>query len=294
MLRIFLLLILLVHSLIASVLLNENIYEREKRVDLMLSFDTPFQGSVKKSVASDGTIDILLSDVEVQRPFFKSLGQSFLDSIAITRAGKGLALVKIATKDNKIAVVASKTVDGFGLRLRILPRYGTANPPNGGRPHGPEKNPQLSMDSRNGLSLASDTFQLPDWRYWSVLGGLLFLYFALKFFKKRTLDNNDHGGWLMPKTLKKELDKGAVIRFQKPLDPHNRLILLEFGKKQYLLVVGNGNLLLDTFGENRIEDDASFDRMFEENRKRLDHFLQENHPDAYEAFKANASKEEHL
>jgi hypothetical protein len=294
MLRILLLLILLVHGLLASVLLNENIYEREKRVDLMLSFDTPFQGSVKKSVASDGTIDILLGDVEVQRPFFKSLGQSFLDSIAITRAGEGLALVKIVPKDRKISVIASKTVDGFGLRLRIVPQHDTTNPTDRTQPNGVENNPQSSTTSPNGLSLASDTFMMPDWRYWSVLGGLLFLFFVLKYLKKRAIDNGARGGWLMPKTLKKELEEGAVIRYQKPLDPHNRLILLEFGDKQYLMVVGNGNLLLDTFGENRIEDDASFDRMFEENRKRLDHLLQENHPDAYEAFKANASKEEHL
>jgi hypothetical protein len=104
------------------------------------------------------------------------------------------------------------------------------------------------------------------------------------------------GGWLMPKKgdAPGALPPEAVIRYQKPLDRENRLLLLEYGAKQYLMVVGNSNLLLDTFVEGRIEEEEDFARMFEANKKQLDHFLRENHPDAYEAFKANASKEEHL
>lgn len=101
----------------------------------------------------------------------------------------------------------------------------------------------------------------------------------------------------MPKSIgAKFAPEGAVIRFQKPLDRQNRLLLLEFEGRQYLIVVGSSNLLLDRFtGEDeKIEDSESFTSLFEANKKQLDHFLKENHPDAYEAFKANASKDDRL
>jgi len=129
------------------------------------------------------------------------------------------------------------------------------------------------------------------------MGILLILLTVLWFVKKKGLGSFAKGsGWLMPKgtPYAGKIPEEAVIRFQKPLDAHNRLLLIEFGGKQYLTVVGNTNLLLDTFSAGNIEAEEDFAQMFEANKRQLDHFLKENHPDAYEAFKANASKEEHL
>ena len=307
--RIVLLIILLLHPLFAAVLLNENIYERQNRVDLMLSFDTPFKGVVKKATGRDGSVTIYLTDTKVQKPFYQSIRKSFVDSIAVTKSGSDSALVKIVPSHGTIGVQASKTVDGFGLRLRIFPREASSESSEKALPpvpavlkkaaasRAPSAAAPTAETNERALNTLKESDTLPGWRYWSVLGVLIFLLAILWWARKRAMRNlAGGGGWLMPKKAAPagSLPPEAVIRFQKPLDPNNRLLLVEFGAKQYLMVVGNTNLLLDTFFEGRIEEEEDFARMFEANKKQLDHFLKENHPDAYEAFKANASKEEHL
>ena len=307
--RILLLIILLLHPLFAAVLLNENIYERQNRVDLMLSFDTPFKGAVKKATGEDGSVTIYLTGTKVQKPFYQSIRKSFVDSIAVTKSGSDSALIKIIPRRGPVGVQASKTVDGFGLRLRIFPQKGAAKPTGATTPPVPAVLKQAAAQdsalqtpgeekSAKPLNTLKESDTLPGWRYWSVLGVLLLLLLILWWARKRAMRNlGAGGGWLMPKRSAPpagDLPPEAVIRFQKPLDANNRLLLVEFGAKQYLMVVGNSNLLLDTFFEGRIEEEDDFTRMFEANKKQLDHFLKENHPDAYEAFKANASKEEHL
>ncbi|BDY12316.1 hypothetical protein [Hydrogenimonas cancrithermarum] len=290
--RIFLLIILLIHSAVGALLLNENLYERNNRIDLMLSFDTPFSGTIKKKRESDGTIDILLNGIEVQKPFRENVQNSFVESIALIKSGPHTALIKIVPLQKPLQVEASKTIDGFGLRLRITPTAESSK--------SLSALPAAAISDRPKTAKPLNTLQssqtLPGWRYWSVLAILLLLLIVLWIVKKRSTGTlSGKSGWLMPKAgLPGNLPEEAVVRYQKVLDPHNRLLLLEFGGKQYLMVVGNSNLLLDTFVEGKIEDADTFSQMFEANKKQLDNFLKENHPDAYEAFKANASKEEHL
>ncbi len=96
----------------------------------------------------------------------------------------------------------------------------------------------------------------------------------------------------MPKDASPEkILSDAVIRFQKPLDSHNKVVLLEYNGRQYLLLVGNSNVILDRFGYDNIEEEDDFTRVFEENRQKLNQYLEEKLPDAYEVFKRNASKE---
>ncbi len=296
-------LLLLTGALFGATLLNQNLYERPKRVDLMLSFDTPFKGSLIRREGAKGVIDIVLTDVKVGKPFYKALRDSFVDSVAVTGTGGKKALVKIVPAKGSLAVHASKTIDGFGLRLRITPAAATAkkevapplpkvlekiqaeNPPPG----------KVTTPASSPLPTLKTSDTVAGWRYWTVLGILLLLLLILWVVKRKGLKNLGKGsGWLMPKTATPLPDE-AVIRFQKPLDASNRVVLIEFNGRQYLMVVGNTNLLLDTFVEGRIEEEEEFARMFEANKRQLDHFLKENHPDAFDAFdtfKANAAKEE--
>ncbi len=286
--------LLLANSLFAVTLLNQNIYERENRVDLMLSFDAPFEGIIRKSVAPNGRIDIKLSGVQVVKPFKKILHNDIVDSIAITGFNKNGALVKIIPADGTLNVDASKTIDGFGLRLRIVPK------PISGQSRSNETAVTGSaatdqVKTSKGLDTLKSSDTLPGWRYWTVLAIMLILLLVLWIVKRRKFSGRLGAGWLMPKAAgANTYPEGAIIRYQKPLDPQNRLLLLEWGGRQYLMVVGNSNLLLDTFSEEKIEDPESFTSLFEANKKQLDHFLKENHPDAYEAFKANASRDDHI
>lgn len=285
--RVLLFLTFIVHSLFAATLLNQNIYERDNRVDLMLSFDAPFSGSVKKSQADDGTLLIRLSGVQILKPFGKELRNSLVEAVSVTGSGNDFALIKIVPAQKSLNVEASKTIDGFGLRLRITPAKASLDK---STPLKSEVNALKPAPEAKPITL-KESDSLPGWRYWSVLAIMLLLLLLLWFVKRRKF-SEIKGGWLMPNLTGKGAQfEGATIRYQKPLDRENRLLLLEFNSKQYLMVVGNSNILLDTFTEGRIDDQESFTSLFEENKRQLDHFLKENHPDAYEAFKANAAKD---
>ena len=299
--RILFLLLVLLPSLYASVLLNVNVYERAHRLDLMLSFDTPFEGTITKREERDGTIAILLGDVQVRKPFYRAIRESFVDSVTVAKSDADTALVKIVPTSGPLGVKASKTVDGFGLRLRIYPittPQHAAVPPMPALLQKEAARQRLEERSKRPqpLNTLDERETLPSWRYWSVLGVLLLLLLLLWSAKRkglRNLSKNSGAGWLMPNKGKGAIPEEATVRFKKPIDPHNHVVLLEFAGRQYLMVVGTTNLLLDTFSAGHIQEEEDFSQVFEANKRQLDHFLKENHPDAYEAFKANASKEEH-
>jgi len=283
MIRINLSILLLVNSIFAATLLNQNIYDRENRVDLMLSFDTPFNGKIKKS-NDDKTINIFLSNVQIQQPFFKELQNSLVSSITITKADYANALIKIVPSKNELKVEASRTIDKFGLRLRVLPAQ-VIN----------YKNSNYYAQQNSNIELNNST-PISSWRYWIVIAILLFLLAVLFFIRKRLKSSGPFkGGWLMPKQKNLPDFTEANVKYQKPLDRENRLVLVEFNGRQYLMLLGRSNILLDTFTQaNIIEDEDTFNHIFETNRRQLNQFLKENHSDAYEAFKKNASKDERL
>ncbi len=281
-------LFLITPILFATTLLNHNIYEREKRVDLMLSFDSPFDGSVRKTEAADNTLNIRLTGVGIMKPFSKELQNGFVRAITITGSGNNTVLVKIYPTKERLNVEASKTIDGFGLRLRIQPAAASKKPET-------DTASRIQQSASLPLNTLESSNSLPGWRYWSVLLVMLLLLLVLWFVKRRRPGVSIGANWLMPKIMDTKTNiQEANIRYQKRLDSENRLMLLEFNDKQYLIVVGKSGILLDTFSEKKVEDPDSFTSVFEANKKQLDHFLKENHPDAYEAFKTNASRDEHL
>jgi len=287
----FFLIILLTNSLLGATLLNQNIYDRENRVDLMLSFDTPYNGKIRQA-KDNKAINIFLSNVQLQQPFSKQLQNSIVSSVTITRAGSDSIMIKISSESKKLKVEASRTLDKFGLRLRIIP-ITISNKSTYIEPSYEYTN---SSSQSQPINFKNSSESLLGWRYWIVIGIMLFLLIILYFIKKKGIGSTAiNGGWLMPKSQQISPIPDAVIRYQKPIDRSNRIVLLEFNKCQYLMLLGNSNILLDSFSQTSIiEDEDSFNQLFEENKKQLNHFLKENHPDAYEAFKENASKEERL
>lgn len=222
------------------------------------------------------------------KPFSKELQNGFVRAITITGSGNNTVLVKIYPTKERLNVEASKTIDGFGLRLRIQPAAASKKPET-------DTASRIQQSASLPLNTLESSNSLPGWRYWSVLLVMLLLLLVLWFVKRRRPGVSIGANWLMPKIMDTKTNiQEANIRYQKRLDSENRLMLLEFNDKQYLIVVGKSGILLDTFSEKKVEDPDSFTSVFEANKKQLDHFLKENHPDAYEAFKTNASRDEHL
>ncbi len=114
--RIFALFIAIALPIFASNLLTYNVYERSDRVDVMLSFDAPHEGSIsQKNDAS--SITLTINDLSYDKLIEKSINSPIIQELLIAPE-KNNSLKVVLKSDKKISVTASKTVDGFGLRIR--------------------------------------------------------------------------------------------------------------------------------------------------------------------------------
>jgi hypothetical protein len=99
----------------SSNLLTYNIYERTDRVDVMLSFDSPYQGRISQK-RNENITTLTLSELTHDKLIEKNINSNILQAITIEPNKGNLNIILKSTND--IAVIASKTVDGFGLRIR--------------------------------------------------------------------------------------------------------------------------------------------------------------------------------
>jgi len=261
MIRLLLLLFLAI-CLNASSLLTYNIYERTDRVDIMLSFDSPYEGKIYQKKDGENivlTLEDLYFDQSVQRTLQSPIVQ------ALSLESTGSTTVATLYGADAFSVVASKTVDGFGLRIRARLNASPSTTATSQTTISPRAS--IAQDSTN---IGNESL-LTDGRYWIVMGVLGFLLLVLLWVKRRV---NKHGqkplalGWSKQTTA-----NGIKVLFQKPLDAQNRVVLLEFGSSQYLVLTGSSNTLLERFGQSQIQDEREFKTLFEQNRQKLDEYL---------------------
>ncbi len=247
-------------QLFATSLLTYNIYDRSDRVDLMLSFDSPYDGQISQE-RSANLLVLKLSDLSYNNIIKKEISSSIVQSLTIKPNGSFLKI--IINSKNQIGVIASKTTDGFGLRIRI--KLTTSAGKNKAKSSFTQVTTQKTQ-YYDGNSL--------DYRYISVLI-ILFVLLAIMFWVKRkfTYNNSTKGenSWLFKKGSSSTQD--IKIVYKKPIDNNNSAIVLEFENKRYLVISGNSNLLLDIFSENELQNRSEFEKAFEDNRKKLDDYL---------------------
>jgi flagellar biogenesis protein FliO len=120
----------------------------------------------------------------------------------------------------KFTTSVALTPDGYGIRFRISNAT-------------PEKNEVQALMAQNpdkSIDLTS---------YFIGLAILVILAIILYLMKKR-----------MPKLPSKDMKMAVVL--QKPIDAKNKVVLFEFNKRKYLMLVGNTNLLLDVFDDDMV------------------------------------------
>ncbi len=243
-------------------LLTHNIYEREDRVDIMLSFDSPYEGQIFQERAA-GSITLTLSDLSYNKLIKKNINSNIIQKLTIQLDKNSLKI--ILKSKNNINVIASKTTDGFGLRIRVKLIKNTPN----------KMKNSISQTTNNSNNIP--TFQdssLIDTRYVLVVGFLFFLLLIMFWVRKRIANKDNFTGensWL----FKTNALAGQNIKIihKKPIDTKNSVVLIEFGNKKYLVMSGNSNVLIDTFGEKDLENSSEFEKAFEDNRKKLDDYL---------------------
>ena len=264
--RLFVALLVLLSWVNASNLLTYNVYERSDRVDVMLSFDAPHEGSISQK--NDATsITLTINDLGYDKMIEKSINSNIIQELTIIPE-KNNTLKVVLKSDKKVSVVASKTVDGFGLRIRSsvmqAPTQSSSETVSSSLPTAP-----------------SSSVDLIDTRYIIVIAILLFLVIVMFWIKKRlaiqTIKPSNaaaqKGGksWLFnPKT---GTQQEVTLLHKKQIDNQNSVVLFEYGTIKYLVMTGNSNVLLEKFKDGEVKDDTDFEKVFEENRRRLDDYL---------------------
>ncbi len=256
----FFLLLLLPCFLFGSKILSYNIYERSNRVDIMLTFDTPYEGRLSQ-IKQDDKIVLKLQDASIEAPKIKNINTSYLHKMTITPINSHTEIILDTASD--VAMSVSKTSDAYGLRLRF------------------NKEAAAVRNKIEKTNPAAEAGSLPTKKandfndsYYIVIAILLIGILIMLWLKKKMGVTQTKGKtpWLFKNGAKKE---GISIRFQKPLDPKNRVVMIEYEGQSYLVVIGNSNVLLDKYKGNKpVTSQSEFDKLLDENKTELDSYLQ--------------------
>lgn len=268
----FLLILTLALSLNASKILSYNIYDRTERVDVMITFDTPYSGVIKQSTTKSKII-IKLMDAQIESSKSKQISSKFLHSLNITPMAGYTQIV--ASIPSSIKLKASKTSDAYGLRLRFS---SVVSP----------KAKQSSITKSNLLSsLPTKKSDNIEQSYYIVIGilivGILMLFFIKKKVTPKTQQKKTNS-WLFKESSNPEQTQSpkpslsakdnVSIRFQKNIDSDNSVVMLDFMDQSYLVLMGKSNILLDKFTDNKPVTQEDFETILQNRHQELEDFLQ--------------------
>lgn len=278
MIRYFAILLLLPLSLLASKILSYNIYDRTDRADVMITFDTPFSGKITQST-TDTKIIIKLEGASIESPKIKNVNSEFLRSLSITPMANQTQLV--ATVPLNIKLMASKTSDGYGLRLRFKTQDKISQNENVQKQQPSLQNPFAALPTKKDEGVSQS--------YYIVVGFLLIATMVLFYFKRKIQKNQNtpqQNNWLFksnqeqsPAPVKHEtstMSQNEVsIRFQKAINSENNVVMLDFANQSYLVLMGKSNILLDKFTDNIPTTEQEFQSILQSRHEQLEEFLGE-------------------
>ena len=269
----YLLIFLLPFTLFASKILSYNIYERTDRADIMLTFDTPFNGTIKQNT-TPSSITIKLDDASIESPKVKKVTSKFLHSLTITPMKDEVQI--IAQIPESVRLIASKTSDAYGLRLRFTAKPMQSDSTNTANSliQKAAQNPLAALPTKKDDGVSSS--------YYIVLVVLVIGIFILFFLKKKIQTQNDkkvQKGWLFKSNedVSPQVNSSDVsIRFQKTINDSSSVVMLDFGAQSYLVLMGNSNILLDKFTDNKPTSQQEFESILQNRHQELEDFLGES------------------
>ncbi len=276
----FLLLLSIPFLLSASKILSYNIYDRTDRVDVMITFDTPYNGVIKQS-NSNSIITIKLENASIESSKIKQLSSKYIRSITITPMEEYTQIV--AEIPPSVALQASKTSDSYGLRLRFAAQE-ILQQTNVEQRSEVSKDEFASLPTKKGDDLSQS--------YYIVVSILILGIGILFYIKKRVAlpqTKQKQASWLFQENSSEEEEKkeftapisqsNVTIRFQKALNSDNSVVMLDYGEQSYLVLMGKSNILLDKFSDNKPTNQSEFETILQNRHKELDNFL--NNDDDY-------------
>lgn len=274
MIRVFFLLALPL-LLSASQILSYNIYERSDRADVMITFDTPFNGAIKQAISKNKII-IKLENASIESSKVKKVNSAFLHSLTITPLSNQVQIA--ADISPSVRLIASKTSDAYGLRLRFTKKL--ARTSTGAL--GQTKTPDLSaLPTRKSAQFTRS--------YYIVVGILIIGIIIMLVLKKRVQapkEQKKPNSWLFNQTKPQgppspaqdqttptSQESGVSIRFQKSINETNSVVMLDFGVESYLVLMGSSNILLDKFRGDKPTTQTEFEHILQDRNQELEEFL---------------------
>jgi hypothetical protein len=235
----------------------------------MITFDTPYDGVIKQSIG-DSTITIKLLDASIESEKLKQLTSKYIKSINITPMTDYTQVVAVVPPS--VSLKASKTSDGYGLRLRFATEpVMTTN----AQPTKEEINSQLSsLPTKKGDDISTS--------YYIVIAILIIGITLLFLIKKRVMQTENKqkpSSWLFKNTqeatkeVNMQADNNVSIRFQKTINSENSVVMLDFAEQSYLVLMGKSNILLDKFTDNKPTTKDDFETILQSRHKELNDFL---------------------
>lgn len=288
-------LLLLLSTLVwGSKILSYNVYDRHERVDVMLTFDTPYEGVLRQN-QQGGLITIKLEEASIDTPLNKNINSTYLQNITITPIGDQIQITAKVSKN--VVLQASKTSDSYGLRLRFST---------------PAAVPLTAEDTTSKISgLPTKNGSEFEQSYYVVIG-ILVIGIGILFWLKQNIATRAtaiHAApktpWTFNTTPKNALPtpnptpistlegSGVQIRFQKTLDPAHSVAMLDFGTQSYLVLLGNNTILLDKFQDNIPITQNEFETLLRSKHQELDGFFQlgTTQDESFDSYKEKASGE---
>lgn len=295
--------LLLPFMLFASKILSYNIYDRSDRVDLMITFDTPFDGNIKQST-SPNELTIKLDGVSIESIKSKQLSSKFIKSINITPM-QGYTQI-IASNIMPIKLQASKTSDAYGLRLRFIQD----------NTHNEMQTQELeALDTqahKTSTPIATKSSDEFDNSYFLIIG-ILLIGIVVLFILKRKVSSTlapqpivPTSSWLFkdgnepvapamqnssPITNLNLNSSDVKMRFQKSINNENSIVMIDYMQQSYLVLMGRGdNILLDKFMDNKPTTQNEFEKILQNRHRQLEDFLSDSTPrDPLKSYKERAA-----
>ncbi|MFY9143049.1 hypothetical protein [Sulfuricurvum sp.] len=295
--RYLILFLLLPAFLWGAKVLSYNVYDRNDRVDVMLTFDTPYEGVLRQNRHND-TVVIKLEEASIETPIVKNVNSKYLSKLTIAPQGENIEIVALVSPE--VSMQASKTSDSYGLRLRFM------------RPAVNNNLGQTSPVDETAVATGLPTKSGSEFEqsYYVVIAilviGIGILFWLKQNIAKRaeTIHSEPKTPWLFNKKSASEAKSSPVspiktsgemggvhIRFQKSLDATNSVAMLDYGTMSYLVLLGNNTLILDKFQDNVPVTQNDFETLLQSKHRELDSYFQlaPIQDEAFDSYKEKAS-----
>lgn len=258
--------LLIVLNSFGASLLSTSVNENDASVEINLTFDAPFDGSIEQNSTESSTI-LKISGIAIDSKKEIPLNQnSLMSMILMSKDGPLGTKLEFITK-KEVVFEALKNNDGYKLQLKAAPAQPTPV-------LAPSQTPKIETAAATPAPKQDDDGL--GWRYIVVISFLTLLVAIAFYIKKRVIvKNGQQSGWLLPKSHKPEdVSDDVKVITQSFLDPSNKLMLVEYSGIKYLLLVGNTNVVVDRYYADDADTQGDdFKRIMAENERKLAEFL---------------------